>query len=99
MALKKIDNMIEERMDNLLEGIKILNYNAISISDTLNTIHTKVLINLDKVEHNNKELKSNQKRLEEAAKYVSKPSCIMNVIIAVLLGLMGFLIVKLVWFS
>jgi capsular polysaccharide biosynthesis protein len=77
----------------------MLNYNALSISEALDTVHKKIVINLDKVTHNNKELKSNQKRMEEASKYASKPSCIMNVIISVLLGLIGFLVVKLIWFS
>lgn len=31
-ALKRLDCMIEERMDNMLVGIKMLNYNALSIS-------------------------------------------------------------------
>jgi capsular polysaccharide biosynthesis protein len=90
--------MIEERMDNLLDGIRMMNYNAINISDTLDTIHKKILINLDRVEHNSSELKGNQKRLDEAAKYVSKPSCIMNIVIALLLGLIAFLVVKIIWF-
>lgn len=98
-ALKKIDNLIEERMDKILEGIKMMNYNAINISKGLDTIHKQVLINLDKVEHNANKLKDNQKRMEEAAKVVTKPNCICNVIIVVLLGLIGYLIVKLVWFS
>ena len=76
-----------------------MNRNAINISNTLNQIHTKVIINLDKVEHNNKELKVNQKRMDEASKNMTKPSCIMNVVIAVLLGLLAFLIVKILWFS
>lgn len=86
-------------MDNLLDGIRIIHANAVSISGALDTFHTKVLINLDKIEHNNAELKKNQKRMDEAAKVVTKPSCIINLIIIVLLALMGYLIVKLIWFS
>lgn len=86
-------------MDNLLEGIKMLNYNALSISESLDTIHKKILINLDKVNHNNTELKGNQKKMDEAAKYVSKPNCIMNVVIAVLLGLIAYLVIREVWFT
>ncbi len=37
--------------------------------------------------------------MDEAAKVVTKPSCIVNIIIIVLLALMAFLIVKLVWFT
>jgi hypothetical protein len=48
-ALKEIDNMIEERMDNLLDGIKIIHQNAVTISGNLDRFHTKVLINLDKI--------------------------------------------------
>jgi hypothetical protein len=98
-ALKEIDAMIEERMDNLLDGIRIIHSNAVSISGQLDSFHTKVLINLDKIEHNNAELGRNQKRMDEAAKVVTKPSCIINVIIVVLLALMAYLIVKLIWFS
>ena len=86
-------------MDKILEGIKILNYNAINISQGLDNVHKQILINLDKIEHNQENLKKNQKRMDEAAKHVTKPSCICNVIIAVLLGLIGFLVVKLVWFQ
>ena len=86
-------------MDNILTGIKALNYNAINISSGLDEIHRKIIINLDKVEHHNEELGENQKRLEEAAKSLTKPNCIMNVVIAVLLALLAFIIVKLVWFS
>jgi hypothetical protein len=46
-------------MDNLLDGIRIIHANAVSISGALDTFHTKVLINLDKIEHNNAELKKN----------------------------------------
>jgi hypothetical protein len=98
-ALKEIDSMIDERVDNMLDGLKILHMNALSISGSLDQLHTKVMVNLDKIEHNNSELKKNQKRMDEAAKVVTKPSCIINVIILVLLGLLGFLIVKLLWFS
>ena len=35
--------------------------------------------------------------MDEAAKVVTKPNCICNVIIAVLLGLIGYLVVKVVW--
>lgn len=73
--------------------------NALSISASLDQLHTKVMINLDKIEHNNAELKRNQKRIDEAAKVVTKPSCIINIIIVVLLALLCFLIVKIVWFS
>ena len=41
----------------------------------------------------------NQKRMDEAVKAVSKPSCIINIIIVILLGLLAFLIVKIIWFS
>jgi hypothetical protein len=91
--------MIEERMDNILEGIKIIHQNAITISGSLDRFHTKVMINLDKIEHNNTELMKNQKRMDEAVKVVSKPSCIINIIIVILLGLLAFLIVKIIWFS
>lgn len=37
--------------------------------------------------------------MDEAAKVVTKPSCIINLIIIVLLALMAYLIVKLIWFS
>jgi hypothetical protein len=63
-ALKQIDNMIEERMDGILTGLQLLNYNALSISENLDNIHKKVIINLDKTSTNVSELKSNQKRLE-----------------------------------
>jgi hypothetical protein len=86
-------------MDNLLDGIRIIHSNAVTISGSLDAFHTKVLINLDKIEHNNAELKKNQKRMDEAAKVVTKPSCIINLIIVVLLALMGYLVVKLIWFS
>lgn len=99
IALKEIDSMIDERVDNMLQGIKILHQNALSISGSLDNLHTKVMVNLDKIEHNNNLLGRNIKRIDEASKVVTKPSCILNVIILVLLGLMGFLIVKLVWFS
>lgn len=84
-------------MDTILDGIKIMNYNAVNISQGLDQIHSKILINLDKVEHNQDKLKDNQKRIDEAAKVVTKPNCICNVIIAVLLGLIGYLLVKVVW--
>ena len=51
-ALKRIDNLIEERMDKILEGVKMMNYNAVNISKGLDNIHRQILINLDKVEHN-----------------------------------------------
>jgi aspartate-semialdehyde dehydrogenase len=86
-------------MDKILEGIHLMNYNAINISKGLDTIHKQILINLDKVEHNDSKLKDNQKRMDEAAKVVTKPNCICNIIIVVLLGLIGYLVVKLVWFS
>jgi hypothetical protein len=41
--------MIEERMDKILEGIKLMNYNAVNISQGLDNIHKQILINLDKV--------------------------------------------------
>ena len=44
--------MIEERMDKILDGIKLMNYNAVNISKGLDDVHKKILINLDKVEHN-----------------------------------------------
>lgn len=99
IALKEIDAMIDERVDNMLQGIRILHQNALGISSSLDTLHTKVMINLDKIEHNNELLDRNRKRIDEASKVVTKPSCILNVIILVLLGLMAFLIVKLLWFS
>ena len=86
-------------MDSILDGIKLLNYNAINISQGIDHVHKKILINLDKIEHNDEKLKKNQKRMEEAAKVVTKPNCICNVIIAVLLGLIGYLIVNVVWFQ
>ena len=95
--MKKIDNLIEERMDRILDGIKVMNYNAVNISQGLDKIHNKILISLDKVEHNEDKLKENQKRIEEAAKVVTKPNCICNVIIAVLLGLIGYFLVKVLW--
>ena len=99
LALKEIDDMIEERMDGILTGLKALHYNAINISSGLEEVHRKIITNLDKVEHNNSNLADNQRRLEEAAKSLTKPNCIMNVVIAVLLALLAFIIVKLVWFS
>ena len=39
-------------MDKILDGIKLMNYNAVSISKGLDNIHKQILINLDKVEHN-----------------------------------------------
>lgn len=41
--------MIEERADNLLQGIKVLHQNAINISDSLGHLHMKVMVNLDKI--------------------------------------------------
>lgn len=96
-ALKRIDRLIEERMDKILEGVKLMNYNAVSISKGLEDVHRQILINLDRVEHNQENLRDNQKRIEEAAKVVTKPSCICNVVIVVLLGLIGYLLVKLLW--
>ena len=39
-------------MDKILDGIKLMNYNAVNISKGLDDVHKKILINLDKVEHN-----------------------------------------------
>jgi hypothetical protein len=50
-------------MDKLLDGIGLLKRNAIGISNQLDDVHTKIIINLDKVEHNDSELKKNQKRI------------------------------------
>jgi len=36
-------------MDKVLEGIKLLNYNAINISKGLEDVHKQILINLDKI--------------------------------------------------
>ena len=49
--------MIEERMDRILEGIKLMNYNAVNISQGIDQVHKKILINLDRVEHNSDKLK------------------------------------------
>lgn len=50
--LKSIDSMIEERISKVLEGVKVLHRNAVHISESLDTVHMKVLVNLDKATNN-----------------------------------------------
>lgn len=45
--IKQIDSRIEEKMDYILEGIKMMNYNAICISEGIENIQKKILINVE----------------------------------------------------
>lgn len=39
-------------MDYILDGLRMMNYNAVSISQGIDTVHKKVIINLEKLDDN-----------------------------------------------
>jgi len=47
-------------MDNILQGIDSMRYNALSISQGINEIHKKIIINLSQANNNENKLTSAQ---------------------------------------
>lgn len=39
-------------MDYILDGLRMLNYNAVTISESLGVIHNKILVNVEHLEEN-----------------------------------------------
>ena len=89
-----IDDRIEEKMDYILSGLQMLNYNALSIREGITEVQRKILMNVDTLDENLENLEVAEDLLEEAAPHASKPNCIMNVIIVVFLGIIAYLIVR-----
>lgn len=57
-------------------------------------MHKKILINVENIDKNMEDLHEAEDLLEEASPNVSKPNCIMNVIIVVILAVIVYLIVR-----
>lgn len=81
-------------MDYILSGLKMLNHNALSIRDGIDEVQRKIIINVETLEDNLDELNHAEELLEEANPQASKPNCILNVIIVILLGILAYLIVR-----
>ena len=81
-------------MDYILDGLRMLNYNAVTISESIGVVHKKIIINVENLDENLEHMEEAEKLLEEAAPLVSKPNCIMNVIIVALLAVLVYFIIK-----
>jgi hypothetical protein len=68
-------------LDAVLQGIDIMHYNALNISQGVNDVHKKIIINLNMVEKNQSKLNDAQKMLDQVNPHARKPSCICNVVL------------------
>jgi hypothetical protein len=69
-------------MDGILQGINIMNYNALSISQGIDTMHHKILVNLNVVNDNQDKLANAQDLLNQVTPHAKKPNCICNVVLS-----------------